>query len=103
MAADPVTIDVAANDAQPGDLPISVVTDPHHGTAVPTRGRTIVYTPRDAFTRDSFVYGYVDAGELAVPATVTVHRVDAIDDQAASIGGTPLRSTSSPTTWRPTG
>ena len=102
-----VSIDVLANDSDPGSLAISLqsVGAPLNGTAViddnGTPGNpdddTILYTPGpDFFGADTFVYtlgnsnGGADTATVNVTVTPTQDAPDAIDDAATAAAGTPV-------------
>jgi hypothetical protein len=71
----PVIIDVAANDSDPEDDPLTVmsVTDPPHGTVMDLGGGLLKYTPDANFTgADSFTYTVSDGQGGTDTATVAV-------------------------------
>jgi ELWxxDGT repeat protein len=73
-----VTIDVLANDSEPGGTidttSVQIVSAPAHGTAAVTASGSVVYTPVTGFAgSDSFTYSVKDLqGALSNVATVTV-------------------------------
>lgn len=69
-----VTIDVLANDSDPNNDPISLVSvsDPAHGTAVIDSGK-VVYTPDlDFLGSDSFTYVVQDNEQAQTTGTVSI-------------------------------
>jgi hypothetical protein len=74
--ANPVTINVLANDSDPdGDtLTVTAVTDPPNGTATINPDNTVTYRPSCGFTgSDSFFYTIEDPSGLSDSALVTVN------------------------------
>ena len=75
------SIDVLLNDtdAEPGQLSITDLSDPAHGTATVEAGR-VRYTPdADYSGPDSFTYRASDGDDSSAPATVTIN-VRAVND-----------------------
>lgn len=71
-AAQPVTIDVLANDSGPVPFSISAIETPRAGQAIVV-GARILYTPREGFLGED-VFGYaIGDGQSAARATVTVN------------------------------
>jgi hypothetical protein len=86
----PVVIDVRANDADPDNDPLVVlsVTQPAHGTAVIGTGAAagqVVYTPAANFVgSDSFSYTVGDGHDGTAAATVTIAVTGANDTPSAA-------------------
>ena len=71
---DAVSIDVLANDSDPGgdDLTLAVASQPANGTATVSNG-SIIYTPDTDFSgTDQFTYTITDSNGVADTASVTV-------------------------------
>jgi outer membrane autotransporter protein len=91
-----VTIDVLANDTGTG-LIVTEVTQPTNGGAVVDEGGSITYTPDTGFAsppNDTFTYTVTDEVGQTDTATVTVTvnppGLNAVDDAAATVAGTPV-------------
>jgi hypothetical protein len=87
-----VTVQVLANDSDPGKHPLTVtgVSTPAHGTAVISHdpgGDTVVYTPSAGFTgTDTFTYTITDSVGLTATATVTVRVAPLLLGENATTG-----------------
>jgi hypothetical protein len=88
-----VTIDVLANDSEPGGTidttSVQIVSGPAHGTATVTASGSVVYTPVTGFAgSDSFTYSVKDLqGALSNVASVTVSVTAAAGSQGGGGGG----------------